>query len=61
MQVTTARFILFRFYNIIIGRFGWGDRFLRWVLTHLLIKKKSDRDTYCQASAFFSYDQLKEK
>lgn len=61
MRVTPLRFALFRLYNVTIGRFDWGDRALRKVLIHFLIRESTGHNTYCQSATFFSYDQLKER
>lgn len=61
MKLNPITFLIFRFYNITFGRLGIGELLMRRFLGCLLIKRRVGKDTYCQSSEFFTYDQLKEE
>lgn len=58
LRVNPYRFISFRFYNITIGSFRFGEILLRRILLRCLVKRKKCNSTYCQSADFFTYDQI---
>ena len=60
MKMSPCKLILMRMYNVTLGRFACTDRLLRKILVKVLVGEKK-KDTYNQASSYFSHDQLKDK
>ena len=56
MEMTTAKLILLRIYNITIGRFPLFTRLLRLMLLHALVYHKTDK--YVASSNYFDWDDL---
>ena len=58
MQMTTARLIGLRLFNVTLGRTAWANRALRRVLVALLINRKKHGDRYMASSRFFDPREL---
>jgi hypothetical protein len=58
MQMTTFKLLLLRVYNMTVGRFSWGDRFLRQELVKVLVKSKGAQQRYTASARCFDMRQL---
>jgi hypothetical protein len=58
MQMTSAKLIGLRLFNVTLGRTAWASRLLRRILVTLLISRKKHGDRYMASSRFFDPREL---
>jgi hypothetical protein len=56
MRLTPVRLIVFRTFNVTLGRFRFWDVLLRRVLLRIMVRKAAV--PYVQSSRFYSPDEL---
>jgi hypothetical protein len=59
MLMTPLKLLVFRLYNLTLGRTPWGARGLRYLLERLLIRGEKPR--YVQSSRYFLPSELDER
>ena len=60
MRMTTSRLVLFRLFNITLGRFACCERTLKRYLMKKLIITKKPHERYTASSGFFDLRDLGE-
>ncbi len=58
MKMTPLRMVLFRLYNLTLGRTSIGSSIMRNLLIKVLILEKDTRDKYVASSRYFTRDEL---
>ena len=58
MLMTTPRLILLRLFNMTVGRWSWGSKFLRKILLKKLVHSKKNPQKYTASSHFFEMREL---
>ncbi|MBN3038384.1 MAG: hypothetical protein JW869_03080 [Candidatus Omnitrophica bacterium] len=61
MNMTPVRLLLFRIYNITLGRFAFFDKLLNKALVGIFIRQKKDDEFYCQSSSYFLYSEIENR
>lgn len=50
--------LILRTYNLTLGRFAWGDQFLRRTLEYFIIWRKPPGERYTASAGFFDVRDL---
>ncbi len=58
MVMTPLKLIVFRIFNITLGRSAAANKILRRILVHMLIERRSRGGQYMASSRFFQMKEL---